>query len=87
LHTFFYLYLLRTAKFVLFAKYVAHGIANFSQGSIRLNSVNNQWEKVLATRRASFQGAERLLHALIIAALPQRGQLCHLPFAQLRINM
>src|SRR5258708_4282243 len=65
------LLVLRSMKFLLFAKDMAHSIANFSQRGRHLDGSNNQWEQILAASRAFFQGGQGLLYLFIVAPLPQ----------------
>jgi hypothetical protein len=56
-------------KCALFAKDMAHGITDFSQCSICLNSSDDQWHQIFGSGRTMLQSGQGLLQALVVSAL------------------
>ncbi len=71
---------------MLLTEDVAHGVTDFSQGSVGLDGGNNEGEKISCTGCALFQGSQRLLYQLIVAPLAQVSQFGNLAFAYRGIN-
>src|SRR6266496_4490271 len=73
-------------NFVLFAKDAAHGITDFTQGGVGLDSADNQWEEILGASGTPFQVCQCLLHPGTVASLAQVSQFRYLAIAHCGIN-